>query len=86
MGDLAKFDPMAGDEATILRSKKATALERIVGHLYDAGEMEVPTRVPYEYHGAYPWNTITTTGTGWARTVWTTNGAAWDTTPTTGGN
>ena len=60
---LEKFDPMAGDEAAILRSKKKKALESITERMLHMDE-EV-TRVPYEYHGAYPWNTTTTTGTGW---------------------
>ena len=81
---LEKFDPMAGDEAEIIRSKKKKALESITERMLHMDE-EV-TRVPYEYHGAYPWNTTTTTGTGWVRTVWTTNGAGWDTTSTSGGN
>ena len=87
---LEKFDPMAGDEAEIIWSKKKKALESITERMLHMDEMEVPTRTltetiaeepvtmylsrPYPtWQYVPPWDTTTTTGTGWARTVWTTN-------------
>ena len=75
---LEKFDPMAGDEAAILWSKKKVALENITERMRHMDE-EVPTRtlmetiadtpVTYPYSRPYPtwqyvptWNTTTTTG------------------------
>ena len=82
---LEKFDPMAGDEAGILWSKKKKALESITERMRHMDE-EVPTRtlmetiaeepVGYLYSRPYPtwqyvphWNTTTTTSTSWTSTT-----------------